>query len=294
MKKNDYILKVMDAEKQVRIFIARTTNLVEEAHKRHNTSATASAALGRVLTAAVIMGSDLKGENDILTIRINGDGPGGTILATADSHYTVRGMISNPCADIPSCRPGKLDVGGLVGTDGYLEVTKDLGMKQPFTGKVPLTSGEIAEDLARYFLISEQIPSLVSLGVLVDTDLSIKSAAGLFVQALPGARDEVLELIENNVLSLGPISEFPLRSNTLEEMLPFIMSGIRYDILDKKELAFKCNCSRERLAVVLASLSENELAEMTKEKEIEVVCNLCNESYKFNAEEIKAIKKSKP
>ena len=176
-------------------------SLVEEAHRRHNSSATASAALGRTMTAAVMMANDLKGEDDILTLRINGNGPAGTVLATADSHGGVRGLISKPQADLPSRSPGKLAVGDLVGQDGFVEVIKDMGLKQPFTGRVPLLSGEIAEDLAQYFMMSEQIPSLVSLGVLVGTDLHIEAAGGLIVQALPGADDDVLEKIENNILA---------------------------------------------------------------------------------------------
>jgi molecular chaperone Hsp33 len=196
MVNRDYLIKAVAQDQQIRLTLSHTTASVQEAHRRHDTSATASAAMGRVLTAAFMMGSDLKGDRDTLTIRVDGGGMSGPIVATVDSHGNGRALVSNPQADLPSKSPGKLAVGDLVGRDGFVEVIKDLGLKQPFIGTVPLVSGEIGEDIANYFLISEQIPSLVSLGVLVDTDLSIRSAGGLFVQALPGADDTVLEKLE--------------------------------------------------------------------------------------------------
>jgi molecular chaperone Hsp33 len=295
MQEKDYLLKIIDQDQNIRLFLANTSHLVEEAHRRHDTSATASAALGRVLTAAVMMGSDLKGETDLLTLRIHGDGPAGTILATADSKGGVRGLISEPQADLPSRSPGKLAVGELVGQDGFLEVIKDLGLKQPFEGKVPLVSGEIAEDLAQYFMMSEQIPALVSLGVLVGPDLHIQAAGGLIIQALPGATDEVLEIIENNVLILGNISQLILDAARLEDLVPLIMQGIPYSILARRELAFHCSCSRERLGAVLASLGEEELGQALEDGEpIEAVCNFCKEKYSFSPEEIQALKSKKP
>jgi len=293
MKERDYLIKVLDQAKNVRLYLARTTSLVEEAHRRHGTSATASAALGRVMTAAVMMGSDLKGDEDILTLRINGNGSAGTVLATADSKGGVRGLISNPFADLPSRSPGKLAVGELVGTEGYLEVIKDLGMKQPFAGRVPLVSGEIAEDVAQYYLASEQIPSLISLGVLVSPDLSIQAAGGLFVQAMPEAKDETLEIIENNILSMGSISSLLDEYDKLEDILPIIMQGIEYSMVDEQELSFRCNCSRERLIKVLASLTKEEL-EDNRSEDIEVVCNFCHERYSFSVQEIETQKNSKP
>jgi len=293
MKERDYLIKVLDQAKNVRLYLARTTSLVEEAHRRHGTSATASAALGRVMTAAIMMGSDLKGDEDILTLRINGNGSAGTVLATADSKGGVRGLISNPFADLPSRSPGKLAVGELVGTEGYLEVIKDLGMKQPFAGRVPLVSGEIAEDVAQYYLASEQIPSLISLGVLVSPDLSIQAAGGLFVQAMPEAKDETLEIIENNILSMGSISSLLDEYDKLEDILPIIMQGIEYSMVDEQELSFRCNCSRERLIKVLASLTKEEL-EDNRSEDIEVVCNFCHERYSFSVQEIETQKNSKP
>lgn len=295
MKERDYLLKIIDQDQNVRVWLACTTALVEEAHRRHDSSATASAALGRTLTAAVIMGNDLKGDEDILTLRINGNGPAGTILATADSHGGVRGLISEPQADLPSRYPGKLAVGDLVGQDGFVEVIKDMGLKQPFVGKVPLCSGEIAEDLAQYFMMSEQIPSLVSLGVLVGTDLHIEAAGGLIVQALPGADDHVLEQIESNILAMPNISQMISDTASLEEIVPIIMKGISYTVIAEQELGFQCKCSRERLGVVLAGLGDEEInSALQNHEDIEAVCNFCKERYTFSPEEIQTIKSKKP
>lgn len=290
MKARDYLLKIMDSGKNIRLYLARTTSLVEEAHRRHGTSAPASAALGRVMTAALMMASDLKGESDILTLRINGNGPAGVVLATADSHGGVRGLISNPFADLPSTTPGKLAVGELVGKEGYLEVIKDLGLKQPFAGRVPLVSGEIAEDVAHYYLVSEQIPSLISLGVLVSPNLSIQAAGGLFVQALPDASDATLAMIEKNIFALGSLSGLVDKYDRLEDILPLIMQGIEYHVVGEQELAFRCNCSRERLRDVLAGLAPEERGDHASPEGIEVICNFCHEKYIYTPQEIEALK----
>jgi len=293
--RSDYLIKAVDNDKQVRIILASTTGVVEEAHRRHHTSATASAALGRVLTAALMMGSDLKGEEDALTLRFNGDGPAGSIVATVDSKGNGRALISSPQADLLPQAPGKLNVGGLVGKNGYLEIITDLGLGQPFTGRVNLVSGEIAEDLAQYYIQSEQIPSLVSLGVLVERDLSIKAAGGLIIQAMPGAGDDILETMESNVMRMGPISEAINNSESLEELLDMVMNGIPYHQIEERELAFKCKCSSERLAVILSGLSDEELADIYEESgKLEVTCNFCNQVYTFSMEDIRAIKNKKP
>lgn len=295
MKDKDYLLKFIDQDQNIRVWLARTTGLVEEAHRRHGTSATASAALGRVMTAAVIMGNDLKSDEDLVTIRFNGNGPAGTVLATADTHGGVKGLISEPQADLPSRAPGKLAVGELVGQEGFVEVIKDMGLKQPFVGKVPIYSGEIAEDLAQYYMMSEQIPSLVSLGVLVGTDLHIEAAGGLIVQAMPGADDQVLEILENNILAMPNISQMIFEYNTLEEIVPVIMKGIDYSIIAEQDLGFCCNCNRERLGALLSGLSEEEIqAAFEENEEIEAICNFCRERYAFSPEEIEAQKSKKP
>jgi molecular chaperone Hsp33 len=288
----DYLLKAVDKDKQARIYVARTTRLVEEAHRRHGTSATASAALGRVLTAALMMGSDLKGLDDVVTLRFDGNGPGGVVVATADGRGRVKGLIGNPRADLPSAAPGKLAVGALVGTQGFLEVVKDLGLKQPFVGRVPLVSGEIAEDLAQYFLQSEQIPALVSLGVLVAPDLSILASGGLFVQALPGAADEILQTLEDNILAMGAISTVLYTHEGLEQILPLIFGDIEYNVIEEHDLEFFCACSHERLAAILAKLPDEEIIQASRDnEEIEAVCNFCQERYLFKAEEIWDYKK---
>lgn len=291
MISKDYLLKAIDTKKQLRVFLCHTSSVVEEAHRRHNTSATASAALGRTLTAALILGSDLKNERDMLTLRINGGGIVGPIIASVDSRGNCRGLVSNPAADLPSRYPGKLAVGELVGKDGYLEVIKDLGMRQPYIGRVPLVSGEIGEDMVRYFLQSEQIPSLFSLGVLVAPDLSIKAAGGLLIQALPGADDRLLELVENNVLNAGSISSLMDSSESLEDILSVIMEGVDYSITGEQPLAFRCTCSAQRLAGIMASLPEDEIKEILENVgKLEVTCNFCNQVYQYTLEEIQAMK----
>lgn len=294
MLETDLLIRIIDKEKQFRLFIASTTNLVNEGCRRHKCSATAAAALGRVLTATVMMAADLKDENDSLTLKINGSGPAGTILATGNNIGEVRGFISEPQADLPSKYPGKLAVGDLIGTDGYLEVVRDMGMEQPFTGRVKLISGEIAEDLAHYFLQSEQIPSLVALGVLVDVDLTIKSAGGIFVQALPGADDNVLAKIETNIQSLGSISHLMAEKN-IQQIIPEIMEGIEYEVLERKPLSYRCKCNRERLVNIMAGISMEELESISKEQDqVEVICNYCQEVYNLDINEIMHIKAEKP
>ena len=281
------LLIVLDQSGQIRIYLADSWAVVQEAALRHGCSATAAAALGRTLTAACMMGAELKAEDDLVTIRIRGNGPGGEIVVTATAKGTVRGYILNPEADLPSVRPGKLDVGGLVGHEGSLEVIRDMGLEQPFIGRVELVSGEIAEDIAQYFYQSEQVPSLVSLGVLVNPDLSVNSAEGLFIQALPGAEDALLQQLEEQVQAMGPISSWPQQYGTLEEQLACMMGNIPYEIISEVPLAFRCNCSRERLGSILAGLDPEEIRSLADEgKDIEVVCHFCGEKYHFSPEEI--------
>lgn len=288
----DYMIKALDSSGGVKVVLAATTSLVQHAHQRHGTSATASAALGRVLTAALIMTHDLKDPLDVVSIRFNGDGPAGVIIATATGMGTVRGYISNPQADLPATRTDKLDVGGLVGSDGYVEVLKDIGMKQPFSGRVALTSGEIAEDLVQYFMRSEQVPTLLALGVLVDIDLRVKSAGGLMVQALPGADQELVASIEQQVLELGNVSAALEKAGSLEDLLQNIMGDVAYQIIGEQDVEFCCSCSRERLAVILSSYSQEELEYLCDDGGVmEVTCNFCNEQYHYSPEQIMAAKK---
>lgn len=289
----DLLIKAMDKNNQVRVIIARTTELVNEAANRHKTSATAAAALGRVITAALIMASDLKGERDMLTIRIDGNGPAGPLIASADAHGTARALISNPRADVPPIKPGKLAVGDLVGKDGFIEVIKDLGLKQPFIGKVELVNGEIAEDIASYYLKSEQTPSLVALGVMVAPDLQVISSGGLLIQAMPGADDALLARLEENIAKMGKLSTALEKTTQLEALMDQIMEEIEYHIVGSQALFFKCSCSFERLKNILSSLSEEEINKMwNDEGQIEVVCNFCNEVYNYSAEDINIYKKA--
>jgi molecular chaperone Hsp33 len=229
----------------------------------------------------------------MLTIRIDGNGPAGPIIASADAHGAVRALISNPQADLPSEQPGKLAVGELVGKEGFVEVIKDLGLRQPFIGKVELVSGEIAEDLASYYLKSEQTPSLVALGVMVAPDLQVISAGGLLVQAMPGADDELLAQLEENITQMEKLSAALEKTPQLEVLMEQIMKGIEYRLVGQQDLYFKCNCSFERLRNILSSLSEEEMNKMLNEEgQIEVVCNFCNEVYHYRAEDILKHKKA--
>ncbi|MEQ8200794.1 MAG: Hsp33 family molecular chaperone HslO [Syntrophomonadaceae bacterium] len=286
MAESDRQIKIIDRDKNIRVFLARTTHLAEEAHQRHETSATATAALGRVMTAAVMMASDLKGEEDSVTIRVKGDGPAGTIIATADTWGGVRGFIANPTADLPEIAPGKLAVGQLVGKQGFLEVVKDLGLKQPFSGRIELISGEIAEDIAQYFLASEQVPALVALGVLVAPDLSVQAAGGLIIQAMPDASDEVLKIIEANIFGLGTISNLIATYPELEAIAPLIMEGIDYDIVEEDDFKFHCKCSRDKLLGVLQGLSPEERRDIQQDENIEVICNFCRQRYLYKPDEL--------
>lgn len=289
----DHLIKIIDEEGQFRVFLARTTRLVEEARKRHHTSPTASAALGRVLTAALLMASDFKNQDDRLSIRVDGGGPAGPIVAAADAQGQVRGYVTHPEADLPAREPGKLAVGELVGTRGVLEVSKDLGMKEPFSGRTSLVSGEIAEDLASYYYYSEQIPALVALGVLVDTDISVRAAGGLMVQAMPGASDQVLELLEKNIIASGNISSLIDRRSSLEEIASVLLKGIPFSVVEEMDLFYSCNCQRERMLAILSTLSWEEL-EGFKDEQVEIVCHFCNTRYSFEYEEIAARKNESP
>lgn len=284
------MLRVMDRERTVRVSLARSTSLVEEARVRQNATPTASAALGRTLTAAVMMGLDLKGEESI-TLRIHGGGPLGAILAVAESDGTVRGYVGDPGVDLPEKSRGKLDVGGAVGADGFLEVVRDMGMKSPFTGRVPLLSGEIAEDLAYYFSISEQIPSLVSLGVLVEPGGTVSGAGGLFVQAMPGAGDELLRIIENRVLKAGPISH--LVKGELITVIEKIMGETPFDIIGKKEVTFRCRCNLDKVVSIVSALEEEDIQKALESQGcLEVCCNFCGEVYSFSEKEIQLMRSS--
>lgn len=288
MDSGDIMLRVMDRDRMIRISIARTTALVEEARIRQGTSPTATAALGRALTAAVMMGLDLK-DDESITLRINGGGPLGTVLAVAESDGTVRGYVGNPDVDLPEKYRGKLDVGGAVGTEGFVEVIRDMRLRTPFIGRVPLQSGEIAEDLAYYFTLSEQIPSLVSLGVLIEPEGIVGGAGGLFVQAMPGADDELLKAVEERVLEAGPISN--LVQGDLVKLVEKIMGDIPFDVLDRKEVYFRCRCSLNKVESIVTALSDEDIQKaLESQGRLEIHCNFCGEVYTFSEDETRLLR----
>ncbi|CAM4459608.1 Hsp33 family molecular chaperone HslO [Paenibacillus phoenicis] len=282
--KQDRLIRGIAMGGKVRAFAVRTTQLVEELRRRHDTYPTATAALGRTVTAAAMMGAMLKGE-DKLTVQVKGDGPIGQIIADANAKGEVRGYVKNPHVHLPSNSQGKLDVRGAVGTEGFIHVTKDLGLKEPYRGSVPLISGELGEDFTYYFAVSEQTPSAVGLGVLVDVDNSVIVAGGFIIQLLPGLSDSEIDSIEKAIGQLPPVTALLDQGLELDEMLRWIVKDVQ--VLEEMDIVFSCNCSRERVERTLISLGKQELEELRDEgKKTEVVCDFCNEPYLFTPEEI--------
>lgn len=265
-----------------------STDIVARAEQLHKTSAVVTAALGRLLTAASMMGNMLKGKNDTLTIKIEGDGPSGSLVAAADSEGNVRGYVMNPVVEIPLKENGKLDVSGAVGTQGSMYVIKDLGLKEPYNGFVPLVSGEIAEDITAYYATSEQIPTVCALGVLVNPDLTVKKAGGYIIQLLPGADDSTIDRLEENVRRAKPVTAMLESGMNIEQIVKEMLSGFETEVLYTEAPEYKCNCSRQRVEKTLVSLGEKELTEMADElPEVEVKCHFCNNKYVFSKKEIK-------
>lgn len=286
---DDYILRATAADGLIRAFAATTKNTVQTARSLHNTTPVASAALGRLLTAGAMMGTMLKGEKDLVTLQIKGDGPIEGLLVTADSKGRVKGYPFNPNVDIPPKSPVKLDVGGAVGK-GYLTVIKDLGLKEPYVGKTELVSGEIAEDLTYYYAKSEQIPTAIALGVLVDTDTSIKAAGGFIIQLMPGATLEVATMLEERITHLKYITELLDRGETPETILDAVLGDMDLEIIDKMPTEFYCDCSRERVEKALISIGEKDLRTILEEdKKAEISCHFCNKVYNFDEADLKKL-----
>jgi molecular chaperone Hsp33 len=284
---NDYLIRGIDKLGRVRIFVARTTNLVEEARKIHNTSPTATAALGRTLTAGAIMGAMMKNEKDLLTLKISGGGPIGKMLIVANNNGHVKGDLDFPMADAPSRVDGKLDVGGIVGNDGTLTVIMDLGLKDPYVGQSSLVTGEIAEDIANYYVTSQQVPSAVSLGVLVDTDTSCIAAGGYIIQLMPGISDDEITIIENALAKIEPISTLIDKGLTPEEIMDRLLGEFEMELLSKMELEYNCDCSREKIEKVIISLGRKEIEDIIEEDgQAEVVCHFCNTKYQFSKQNL--------
>lgn len=285
----DYMVRGTAAGEQIRAIAMVTTQTVEDARIRHSTSPTATAALGRSLTAAALLAAGLK-DGQTVTLRVLGDGPIGWIIAQADATGRVRGYAANPHADLPATAARKLDVGGLVGRQGTLHVTRDLGMRTPYYGSAPLVSGEIAEDLARYFAVSEQVPSAVALGVLVGRDLRVEAAGGLCVQALPGAGAAVVADLEARARRWPPITEWIAEGYTPERILDQALGGFDPALGASNPVAFACRCSRQRVEATLAVLGAAELeALLAQEGQAEVTCRFCGDRYVLDADEVQSL-----
>ena len=286
---NDYIIRATAANDQIRAFAAVTTEMVETAREHHNTSPVATAALGRLLTAGAMMGSMMKGEKDVLTLQIKAGGPLQGITVTADSQGNVKGYVGNPEVCIPANSKGKLDVAGAVGP-GFLTVIKDMGLKEPYSGQVMLQTCEIAEDLTYYFATSEQVPSAVGLGVLMNKNNTVRQAGGFIVQLMPFAEEDVISKLEQNVQKINSVTNLLEEGHTPESLLEKVLEGFDVQINEKMDTRFHCNCSKERVEKALISIGRKELNEMIQEgKPIEMNCHFCNTNYNFTVEELKEI-----
>lgn len=286
----DYIVRAAAANTQIRAFAAVTTELVEEARRRHGTSPVATAALGRLLTGGVMMGSMMKNEEDMLTLQIKCSGQIGGLTVTADSQGNVKGYVHNPDVMLPP-KNGKLDVGGALG-QGVLTVIKDMGLKEPYSGQTILQTGEIAEDLTYYFATSEQVPSSVGLGVLMEKDNTVRCAGGFIVQVMPFIEDKVLEKLEANIQKIQSVTSMLDNGHTPEEMLGQVLEGLDLEITDTLPAGFHCNCSKERIEKAIISIGKKEIQSMIDDgKEIEVKCHFCNTAYTYSVEELKDLLK---
>ncbi|MGI6777808.1 MAG: Hsp33 family molecular chaperone HslO [Acetivibrionales bacterium] len=278
----DYIIRATAADTTVRAFAAVTSRMAEDARKIHKLSPIASAALGRTLTAASMMSRQLKGEKDTITIQIKGEGPMGGIVVVTDSEANVRGYVYNPDVYLPLNDKGKLDISGAIGKNGYLNVIKDMGLKEPYIGYVQLVSGEIAEDLAYYFANSEQVPSVVALGVLIGKDGSVSNSGGYIIQLMPGAEDGIIDFLEKKINSLPPVTALLSEAKSPEQILDLILGEKGLKIVEKIPTRFVCNCSRERMERNLISLGRQELIEILDDQgKAEVQCHFCNTKYHF-------------
>lgn len=285
----DYLVRAIAANGQVRAFAAYTKNTVETARQAHNTSPVVTAGLGRLLTAGAMMGSMMKGDRDVLTIKAEGSGPVGHYLVTADSKGNVKGYAANPNVILPANAAGKLDVGGSLGV-GLLTVIKDLGLKEPYTGTCELVSGEIAEDLTYYFASSEQTPSSVGLGVLMTKDNTVNVAGGFIIQLMPDATEETISIVEEKISTIKSVTSMLENGLDPEGIINLILGGLGPEILDKMPVRFHCNCSKERVSKALIAIGRKELDNIIEENEpIEVKCHFCNKAYNFTVDELKKL-----
>lgn len=284
---SDYMIRATAANNQIRAFAATTKDLVEYAKNAHQTSPVATAALGRLLTAGTMMGSMMKGDKDLLTIKIEGDGPMGGLMVTADAKGNVKGYPYNANVIIPANDKGKLDVAGALGI-GVLSVIKDIGLKEPYVGQTILITSEIAEDLTYYYATSEQVPSSVALGVLMNKDNTVKQSGGFIIQLLPFAEDSVIDALEKKIQSINSVTAMLDEGMTPEMILDYVLGDFGLEILDKMPLQFSCNCSKERVEKAISSIKTEDIQEMIDDnKPIEVNCHFCNSHYNFEVDELK-------
>ncbi|MGN0486290.1 MAG: Hsp33 family molecular chaperone HslO [Acutalibacteraceae bacterium] len=285
-------VRCISVDGTVTVMAVDATDIVNRAQEIHETSAVCTAALGRLLSAASLMGCALKGEDDSVTLRLNGGGPIGSVIAVSDSQGNVRGYCTEPVVEIPLNEKGKLDVAGAVGKDGFLTVIKDLGLKEPYVGRTPIVSGEIAEDITAYFSISQQTPSVCALGVLVNPDLTVRAAGGFIIQLLPSAGEDTIELVEKSIEHIEPVSTMIDRGMTPEEICRRALSAFELDVLDSSEPQYQCYCSRERVEAALLSTGRQELEDMAKDEKTEVCCQFCDRKYVFTPAEIRKLAKN--
>lgn len=289
----DKIIRATAADGSIKMAVINARDIVQRAHEIHGSSPTASAALGRSLCAASLMGDMMKEEEASLTLRINGGGPLGSIVAVSDSGGNVRGYVDNPTVELPLRSDGKLDVGGAVGRDGMLTVSRDIGLKEPYISSTQLISGEIAEDITSYLLESEQVPSACALGVLVDTDLSIKAAGGFIVQLMPGADSALIDTLEENIFTMDQLTTI-LSEDGEEELFRQVLKGLEYHLVGQKSVEYRCYCSRERVEEALSCIEPEELEDMIAQgQDISVSCQFCDKVYSFSPGELRGIAERK-
>ncbi len=280
------LVRMISVDGTLTVMAVDSTDIINRMEQIHQTSAVTSAALGRLLTAASMMGAVLKGKDNSITLRINGDGPAGSVIAVSDSSGNVRGYVANPVVEIPLNDKGKLDVAGAIGKNGSLTVMKDLGMKEPYIGQVPIVSGEIAEDITSYFATSEQTPTVCALGVLVNPDLSIKAAGGFIIQLLPTAMDDTIDMVEECIKGIPSVTQMLTDGMTPEAICRSVLKTFELDILDTSSPEYKCNCSKDRVSKALLTLGKDELKEMANDPVTEVSCHFCDKKYRFMPSEI--------
>ena len=285
------LVRMISADGTLTVIAAETTDIVKRMKRIHQTSPVTSVALGRLITGASMMGAVLKGQDDSITLRLNGGGPAGSLIAVSDSQGNVRGYVSNPVVEDMINDKGRLDVAGAVGKEGTLTVMKDLGMKEPYIGQIPILSGEIAEDITSYFAISEQLPSVCALGVALKPSSAIKVAGGFIIQLLPTAMEDTIEKVEECIKGIEPITQMLSDGMTPEEICRHVLSKFELEILDTSTPEYKCNCSKERVSKALLTLGKEELADMANDPVTEVSCHFCEKKYKFTSDEIKELAK---